>query len=538
MDTIYITGHRNPDTDSIVSAMAYAALKNALGDRRYQAARLGQVSDETQSVLDRFGAKAPQLINNLRTQVQDLDYDTPPTLSPAATISLAWDTMKQNKISVLPVVNEDGTLYGMISAGDVASNDVASVTNAYIKDIPVYNVLSVLEGRILNRSGEMKDVISGEITVALPTGRENLMFSGEDCVVVCGNQPDMIRRAVEMNVNCVIVCQAEVEQSLLETDTQSCIISTPFDAYRAMRLLCLATPISGICKSKDMVYFHLSDYIDDVRERILESRYRAYPILDDEERVVGTLSRAHLLRPRRKQVILVDHNEKAQSVAGLNQAEILEIVDHHRLADIETKNPIYVRNEPVGSTATIVAGMYQEKGLMPTVKIAGLLAAAIVSDTVMFKSPTCTQRDVDMANRMARIANESLEELGKAIFSANCGDDKTVEDMLGTDYKEFHIAGHDLAVAQITCMDSDRLLKRKEGFLETMRLIRKREGLDTVVLMITDVLLDGSYLLFVGDEETIHQAFNIRSEDTNCAFLPKILSRKKQIIPMLSGLWG
>jgi manganese-dependent inorganic pyrophosphatase len=275
-----------------------------------------------------------------------------------------------------------------------------------------------------------------------------------------------------------------------------------------------------------------------VRERVLESRYRAYPILDEQERVVGTLSRAHLLRPRRKKVILVDHNEKAQSVAGLNQAEILEIVDHHRLADIETKTPIYVRNEPVGSTATIVAGMYQEKGLMPTAKIAGLLTAAIVSDTVMFKSPTCTQRDIDMAHRMARIANESLEELGKAIFSASCGDDKTVEDMLGTDYKEFHIAGHDLAVAQITCMDSDRLLQRKEAFLAAMRTIRQGKGLDSVVLMITDVLLDGTQLLFVGDEKNICQAFNIRDGHDNCAFLPKILSRKKQIIPMLSSLWG
>jgi len=538
METIYITGHRNPDTDSIVSAMAYAALKNALGDRRYQAARLGQVSDETQAVLDRFGAKAPQLITNLRTQVQDLDFDTPPTLDPAATISLAWQMMKKNKISVMPVTNEDGTLYGMISAGDVANNDVATVTNAYIKDVPVYNVLSVLEGRILNRSGELRDAISGEITVALPAGRENLMFSQKDSIVVCGDQPDMIRRAVELNVSCVIVCQAEVDQELLEAETETCIISTPFDAYRAMRLLCLAMPIGSICKSKDMVYFHLDDYIDDVRERVLESRYRCYPILDENERVVGTLSRVHLLRPRRKQVILVDHNEKAQSVEGLNQAEILEIVDHHRLADIETKNPIYVRNEPVGSTATIVSGMYQEKGLMPSVKIAGLLAAAIVSDTVMFKSPTCTQRDIDMANRMARIANVSLEELGKAIFSANCGDDKSVEDMLGTDYKEFHIAGHDLAVSQITCMDSDRLLERKDEFLSAMRQIRMKRDLGSVVLMITDVLLDGTQLLFVGDEKTICQAFNIRNDGSNCAFLPKILSRKKQIIPMLSSLWG
>ena len=215
-------------------------------------------------------------------------------------------------------------------------------------------------------------------------------------------------------------------------------------------------------------------------------------------------------------------------------------MDHHRLADIETKNPIYVRNEPVGSTTTIVADMYQEKGLMPTAKMAGLMAAAIVSDTVMFKSPTCTKRDIDIAQRMARIANISLEELGKAIFSATCGDDKTVEAMLNTDYKEFHIAGYNLAVSQITCMDSDRLMARKDEFLAAMAKVRQQKGLNIVALMITDVLLEGTQLLFVGDEESICQAFNVKPEDAsdNAVFLPKIMSRKKQIIPMLSALWG
>ena len=538
MDTIYITGHRNPDTDSIVSALAYAALRNAVGDRQYQAARLGPISDETQIVLDRFGVEPPVLITNLRTQVQDLDFDTPPGLSPAATVSRAWQVMKKDKIRVMPIQNEDGTLYGMLSAGDVANYDVSSVRDPYVRDIPVYNLLSVLEGRVLNKSGELKDTVSGEVTIALPAGRDNLLFSKPDSVVVCGDQPDMIRRALELNVSCVVVCQAEVCQELLDMETETCIIATPYDAYRAVRLICHALPISGICKDEELVYFHLSDYIDDVRETVLESRFRAYPILDENERVVGTLSRFHLLRPRRKRVVLVDHNERAQSVDGLEQAEILEIIDHHRLADIETKYPIYMRNEPVGSTATIVAGMYQERGLMPTTKIAGLLAAAIVSDTVMFKSPTCTQRDIDLANRMARIANVSLDELGKAIFSASCGDDKTVEAMLNTDYKEFNIAGHNLAVAQITCMDSDRLLKRKAEFLEAMAAVKEKKDLEMVILMITDVLQDGTHLLFAGDESTIHKAFNVKIEESNCVFLPKILSRKKQTIPMLSALWG
>ena len=537
MDTIYITGHRNPDTDSVISAMAYAALKNALGDRRYKAARLGQISDETQIVLDRFGFQPPRLLTDVRTQVRDLDYDTPPTLSPAATISRGWQTMQKERISALPVTNEDGTLYGMLSAGDVANYDMSSVRNPQVGEVPVYNLLSVLEGKILNEDGQIRDMLSGEVTIALPASRENLVSFDENSIVICGDQPDMIRRALEKKVSCVIVCQAEVSPELVATDGETCIISTPFDAYRAVRLICHALPISSICKSKDLVCFHLDDYIDDVKDAVLESRFRAYPILDEEERVVGTLSRFHLLRPRRKRVVLMDHNERAQSVHGLEQAEILEIVDHHRLADIETSNPIYVRNEPVGSTTTIVAGMYQEKGLMPTAKMAGLMAAAIVSDTVMFKSPTCTRRDIDVATRMAKIANVSLEDLGKAIFSATSGDDKSVEAMLGTDYKEFHIAGHTLAVSQITCMDSDRLLKRKEEFLAAMEKNRKARGLEMVVLMITDVLLEGTQLIFTGNEEPIRQAFNLKNAE-NSAFLPKVMSRKKQVIPTLSAMWG
>ena len=537
MDTIYITGHRNPDTDSIVAAMAYAALQNAMGSRQYQAARLGQISDETQIVLDRFGFQPPRLIENVRTQVRDLDYDTPPTLSPAAAISRAWETMQGGKLSILPVANEDGTLFGTLSAGDIASYDMTTVHNPRVDDIPVFNLISVLEGKLLHESAETPDMVSGEVTIALPASRENLLFSSPDSVVICGDQPDMVRRALDLQVNCVIVCQGEVAPEALEKAGKTCVISTPIDAYQALRLIFHALPIARICKDHDLVCFHLDDYIDDVQDAVLESRFRAYPILDEEEKVVGMLSRFHLLRPRHKRVVLVDHNEKSQSVVGLDQADILEIIDHHRLADIQTTNPIHVRNEAVGSTNTIIAEMYQEKGLMPTAKMAGLMAAAIVSDTVMFKSPTCTQRDIDIANRMARIASVKLEDLGQAIFSASCGDDKTAEAMLKTDYKEFHIAGHNLAVSQITTMDSARLLDRKGEFIKIMTAAQESQGLDTVVLMITDVLLEGTQLLFVGDEDTIRQAFGIKGE-VSCAFLPKIMSRKKQVIPMLSALWG
>ena len=276
--------------------------------------------------------------------------------------------------------------------------------------------------------------------------------------------------------------------------------------------------------------------MDDVKEQVLQHREPCYPILDENEKIVGVLTRYHLLRPKRKRVVLVDHNEASQSVPGLEEAEIVEIIDHHRLADIQTGTPIYMRNEPVGSTNTIIAGMFQERGLMPSAGMAGMMAAAILSDTVMFKSPTCTERDKRMAERMARLANVSLEELGKAIFSASV-ENKTARELFFTDFKEFHIAGHDFAVAQITCVDSPSMAQRKDEFLTIMQQTAKKEKLDLVILMLTDVLLEGTQIIYVGDGETIQQAFNVAPRD-NMAFLPHIMSRKKQVIPMLSALWG
>ena len=281
--------------------------------------------------------------------------------------------------------------------------------------------------------------------------------------------------------------------------------------------------------------FHLTDYIDDVREVVLKSRYRCYPVLDENEKVVGTLSRYHLLRPRRKRVVLVDHNERAQAVPGLDQAEILEIIDHHRLADIQTSQPIRVRNEPVGSTATIIAGMYQEHGVMPSANMAGLLAAAILADTVMFKSPTCTKRDIAMAERMARIGGVNIKELGRQLFSTAGG--KSVEELVSSDFKEFHIGEQNLGVGQVTCLDSLEMLERKEEFLAVMRRLQEERHYNMVILMLTDVLLEGTQLLYVGSDEAIRNAFSAEPKD-NALFLPGVMSRKKQVIPMLSALWG
>ena len=537
MEKIYVTGHRNPDTDSIVAAMAYAALRNSTGHREYEAACLGRVSDETQIVLDRFGFEPPTRIHSMHTQVRDLDFDKPPVFSAAVTMDRAWAVLQsKDTVKAIPVANDDGTLYGMLTREDVANYNMSLVSDGRLDRVPLFNLLSVLEGKVINEAGESTDVISGNVTIALPQSRENLSFHGTDSVVICGNQPDMIRRALEMNVNCLVLCQAELSDELRSLPTKTCIIATPNDAYRVIRLIFQSTPVGRICRTRDLVCFHLEDRVDDVREQMLKHRDSSYPILDENEHVVGILTRYHLLRPRRKRVVLVDHNEAAQSVPGLEEAEILEIIDHHRLADIQTNYPIYVRNEPVGSTNTIIASMFQDKGLMPSEKMAGMMAAAILSDTVMFKSPTCTERDIRTAERMARIANVSLDELGKEIFSASMGN-RSAKEQFFADYKEFHIAGHDLAVAQITCVDSPKMLERKSEFLELMRSVAQEKGFAMVILMLTDVLLEGTQLIFVGDDDTIHQAFNVTPKD-NTVFLPRIMSRKKQVIPMLSALWG
>ena len=538
MEPIFVTGHRNPDTDSIVSAMAYAALRNALGDRAFIPARLGHLSDETKYLLERFKLEPPTLIRTVRTQVRDLDFDTPPALSHAVTLHRAWDLLQADRsIPAIPVADDEGGLYGMLSPSEIANYDMQTISNARADNIPIFNLLSVLEGEILNEDHCTADTISGLVTIAQPKSRDSLLFTGRDNIVVCGRQEDMIRRAIAEKVNCLIICQAEVDESLWEGVSETCVISTPSDPFRAARLIYHAIPVSRICKMENVISFHLDDFVDDVQESVVQHRNKNYPILDENEKVVGCLSRFHLLKPRRKQIVLVDHNELAQSVPGLDQADILEIIDHHRLADIQTTGPIYMRNEPVGSTAAIIASMYQEKGLMPSENLAGLLAAAIVSDTVMFKSPTCTEKDRRMAERMARIARLKLEDLGRDIFSASLSEGKTTESMFFADYKEFHIAEQNFGISQITCVEAEKMLSRKEEFLELMEKAQKEKDLDFILLMLTDVLNVGTHILFLGDEEIARQAFGTRLTDGVC-FLPGVISRKKQVIPMLSALWG
>lgn len=538
MEPIFVTGHLNPDTDSIVSAMAYAALQNALGNRQYMAARIGPVNDETQMTLDRFGFEAPIQISNVRTQVRDLEYDTPPVLASGLTIHSAWNVFETDTaLSALPVADDEGFLQGVITRGDIAAYDMDAFKNQRILDVPLFNVLAALEGNVVNNPSLPQDTLSGDIVIALPRTAEDNFGITPGCIAFIGNQPDAFSKAVEVGAACVILCQAEFTGGMREMHPELMAIYTPLDAYRAARMLHLSLPIKRILATTKVITFHLDDYVDDVRRKVLENRFHSFPILDHHDTVVGTLSRYHLLNPRRKKIVLVDHNEMAQSVPGLEQAEIIAVIDHHRLADVQTMNPVYMRNEPVGSTNTIIGTMFQEKGLVPPKNLAALMAAAIVSDTVIFKSPTCTAQDVAMAERLARIGGVDLEEIGNTIFSASSSEDKSPSDLLFTDYKDFHIAGYSIGIGQVTTMDSAKVLNRRDALLQLMRESARENGLDMMLLMITDVLKEGTALLYIGDGKIIRQAFNVETVDHE-AFLPGVVSRKKQVVPALSLLWG
>lgn len=536
--TTYVCGHRNPDTDSIVAAMAYASLCNALGDNGYIPARLGQVNDETSFLLKKFGFEPPVLISTVRTQVKDIEFDRPPRLNKNVPVSHAWEIMQENQnLSALPVTNEDDTLFGMVTAGGIAESDMRAIQVPVVHDAPIFNVLSALEGHIINCDEDVFDAVSGEVVIALPTPGECLRGVKEGTVVICGQQEDVVEKALALKASCIILCQSNLAEKYNGISCSTCMIATPYDAWRAARMLYQATPVSRIAKTEDLVCFHLDDFLDDVREAVVQSRYRSYPVLDSSDKVIGTLSRYHLLQPRRKRIVLVDHNEIGQSVPGLDQAELIGIIDHHRLADVQTGYPVFMRNEPVGSTNTIIATMFQEHGLMPGEKLAGLMAAAIVSDTVMFKSPTTTPRDRRIADRLARIAGIDLEALGREVFSASSAD-KPADVLLKTDFKEFHIADHKLGISQITTMDSEHMLSRCDEFLGEMQKMKETRNYDMMLLMITDVLREGTELIFLGDKEIIRQAFSLNEITDHNVFLKGIVSRKKQMVPALALLWG
>ena len=418
---VYITGHKNPDTDSICSAIAYAELKKKMGIGA-TAYKLGELNRETSFVLNYFGVASPELLYNVKTQVSDLDMDVVNSVSPSVSIKSAWKIMKRNNVKTLPVVDDNGKLLGVVTLSDITNKYMDALDNNTIatSKTTLGNIVETLNARLI--SGSQQDfATSGKILIAAMNADEMHPFIEKGDIVITGSRADTQMKAIELGANCIIVtCGAKIDTTVIkEAEAKKCIlIATQTDTFTTARLINQSVPIGYIMTTDNLVKFETDDYIEEIKDKMLKTRYRSYPVIDSNNVIKGLISRYHLISYRNKKVILVDHNEKSQTVTGVEEAEILEIVDHHRLGDIQTTKPIWFKNEPLGSTSTIVANIYFESGIRPSKNIAGLMCAAIISDTIKFKSPTCTYTDKTTAEKLAEIAGINIDEFALAMFKA------------------------------------------------------------------------------------------------------------------------
>lgn len=539
-DVIYITGHKNPDTDSICSALAYAEFKSKSAGLNAIPIRIGEVSRETQFVLDYFGVKKPRYVESLKSQVKDLDMDKVSAVYPETSLKTAWTIMKKNDVKTLPVVDNNDTFIGLVSLSnltaaymDIWDNYILSKSNT-----PFENIVDTLAGEAVYENQSLTKY-GGKILVAAmgPDSLKKIMEPGD--VVICGNREDTQEAIIDDKGSLMIVTgNHNVNPTIIEKAKKAgcSIITTPYDSFTAARMIIQSIPVRHVMTKEDIVYFSNTDYVEDVKGVMTKTRYRSYPVLDGSKKVIGIISRYHLISKVNKKVILVDHNELSQSVEGLEDAEIIEVIDHHRIADLQTGNPIYFRNEPVGCTASIIASIFFENGIRPSKQVAGLLSSAIISDTLLFKSPTSTNFDKLMLNRLAKIADIDVEDYAKEMFKAGTSlAGRTVDEIFNTDFKSFTLLDNTVGVAQVSTMDLEGFSPMKNKMIDYMNERCKAEKFDLLVLLLTDIIKNGSEVIAVGDKtEFINKAFNVVLED-NSAYVPNLLSRKKQVIPPLTA---
>ncbi|MGH2331614.1 putative manganese-dependent inorganic diphosphatase [Thermoanaerobacter mathranii] len=532
MTTVYVSGHKNPDTDSICSAIAYAYLKRMSEGINAIPVRLGPINRETKFVLDYFGVEEPIFIENVYTQVQDIKFDKPLVFKENTSMFEAWNTMMEKNIRTIVVVDEENKLMGIATVGDLAKAYLSSSHELSKYKIPIDNILATLKGEETLR---YVDYLEGDILVAAMSKENVLKRIKKGDILIVGDRDDIQQAAILQGIKALIITgNNKVSEKILELAKQYkvTIIKVVPDTFDTVKLLNQSIPLSYVIKKEDLMTFRISDYIDDVKEVMLKYRYRNFPIVDEEGKVVGLLARRHILDYERKNVIMVDHNEFSQAVEGIEQARILEIIDHHRIGTIETEQPILFRNHPVGSTATIINRLFEEKGLIPEPKIAGIMCAAILSDTLVFKSPTCTPEDVRAAKKLAEIANIDINEFGPEMFKAGTSlEGKTVEEIFYTDFKEFTINNYKIGIGQVnTLTDAGEL---KQQLINFMEKVKKDKDYDILLLMLTDIINEGSEILFVGNnKELLQRAFNVEIKN-NSFYLPYVISRKKQVLPPL-----
>lgn len=539
MDKLYVTGHRNPDTDSICSAIAYADLKSRMYDGEVEPIKLGDISRETRFVLEYFDVEEPRLKESMKPQVRDLDMDKALIVDKEITLSKAMNLIQTNDAQILTITGEDGSLEGVATLTDIMETytEIWDDQILHRAETSLNNILDVLSANIIHQP-EKPRPIDGKITVYAMEPSSTAKLIGENDIVIVGDRKEAQADAIGKKVALIVLTGGfQMDEDILEKARKEniTVLSTQNSTFMAARLLPLAAPISYVATMENIIAFDMDDYVENAEQIMTNTRYSAYPVIDRQNEIVGTISRYHLITNEKKKLILVDHNERNQSIEDIDEAEIVEIIDHHRVANIATTNPVYFRNEPVGSTATIVAKMYFESGLMPSKKIAGILASAIISDTLLLTSPTATPDDKRILDRLSKIAGINTEDFADEMFKAGTSlEGKSANDLLNSDVKTFLVEGKKIRVAQIFTMDMDSIKDIKADLLKEMEEIRTSQGEDTFVVMLTDILKTYSQVLVKGSySDSLADTFDTKIEDSS--FISDgLVSRKKQLIPKLN----
>ena len=540
-ERIFVIGHKNPDTDSICSAIAYADIKNRTSQKvKYVAKRAGQINEETEYVLNRFGMQPPGYLSNIGTQVKDMDIRMSPEADKSMSLKNAWDLMMEKSIVSLPIRDREGQLEGLITIGDIAKTYMDTADSYLLSRAKTqYKRIAETIGGTVIEGNEHGYFVNGKVMVGTANPEMLKAYVEEDDLIIMGDREEDHLQAIAQNVSCIIVGMGiEVTEKVIKLahERQIIIIRSPYDTFTIARLINQSIPVKYIMKTDNLVTFSTEDFTDDIQNEMIKHRHRAFPVINKKGKCIGTISRRNFLDMHKKKVALVDHNEKDQAVDNIEKAEIMEIIDHHKLGSLETMTPISFRNQPVGCTATILYEMYGEQKLEISPTIAGLLCAAIISDTLMFRSPTCTLSDKMAAGALALIAGIDIEKFAREMFKAGSNlKDKSPEEIFYQDYKKFIAEGDiNFGVGQISSMDTDELAVIKERLVPFMVSECGRHGVTRVYFMLTNIIEESTELLYYGDgsEEMAKIAFHMDPVDG--AFdLKGVVSRKKQLIPAL-----
>lgn len=536
---IIVIGHKNPDTDSICSAIAYANLKNQITPNSCIPKRAGNLNNETNFVLNYFKINKPDLIEDVNTQVMDIEYRKTPGIKDTISIKEAWKMMRELDVVTLPIVTQNNMLEGIITINDIAKSymDVYDNNILAMAKTPYSNLVEVLEGNLV-AGNPHNHIVNGKVTIgaANPHIIENLI--GKDDIMIVGDRVDTQICGIEMGVGCLILClNAPVNPLVLQLakERECSVITTKLDTYTVSRLINQSIPVRYFMRKQHLVTFQLDETVDSIKEIMSKKRHRDFPIVDDFGHYYGMLSRRNLLALRKKKVILVDHNEKSQAVEGIDDAEICEIIDHHRLGSLQTISPVYFRNQPVGCTATIIYQMYQENNQPVSREIAGILCAAILSDTLLFRSPTCTPLDEVTARKLAEIAEIDMDTFAMEMFEAGSSlKNKTPEQLFNQDYKSFQVDDLTIGVSQISSINQRELNHVADIMQEYVTANLTSMPTQLVYIMLTNIHTQSSSLLAFGNyaEKYAAEAFHVEATDNVC-ILPGVVSRKKQVVPAL-----